>query len=224
MATEAAGGEWNGEWTMELGHMAIFGGTGELRDPETEQEVYEHILKQQMEAEQAEQAEQEEQAEQAEQEEQVGVVEIHNYYTGAVVAGMDIWLCNEAHRHEHFDADVDRPGKFLVFDGSRVSDGSPFRVHIELDDTVEATLRALGACAYKGEVPGSAMEFNVELPNLLYLAHAGSNTWRELLEINSTNIHVEMTMHNPHAVVVSAYASGVALATNRTILKKIEKQ
>ena len=203
------------EWTMELGHMAIFGdsgASGALQDPETEQEIYEHVLQQQM------------AAAAVEQEEQVGVVEIYNFYTGAVVAGMDIWLCNEAHRHEHFDADVDRPGKFLVFDGSRVSDGSPFRVHIALDETVEETLRAVGACAYKGEVPGSAMEFEVELPNLLYLAHAGSNTWRELLEINSTNIRVEMSMHNPHAVVVSAYASGVALATNRTILKKIKKQ
>ena len=195
------------EWTMELGHMAIFGGTGELRDPETEQEIYEHILKQQ-----------------AEPEEQVGVVEIHNYYTGVVVAGMDIWLCNEAHRHEHFDADVERPGKFLVFDGSRVSDGSPFRVHIELDDTVEATLRAVGACAYKGDVPGSALEFNVELPNLLYLAHAGSNTWREILEINSTNIHVEMTMHNPHAGVVSSSGEAAAVARNKKIRKQIKKQ
>ena len=204
-------------WTMELGHMAIFGGTGELRDPETEREIYEHILKQQMEAAEA--------AEAAEQEEQVGVVEIHNYCTGAVVAGMDLWLCNEAHRHEHFDADVDRPGKFLVFDGSRVSDGSPFRVHIELDETVEETLRALGACAYKGEVPGSAMEFEVDLPNLLYLAHAGSNTWRELLEINSTDIRVEMSMHNPHAVVLSSsWEASVARAMNNKILKQIKKQ
>ena len=217
------------EWTMGLGHMAIFGGTGELRDPETEQEIYEHILRQQMQqmglrddeetvvipiAEQA----------QAEPEEQVGVVEIHNFYTGEVVAGMDIWLCNEAQRHEHFDEDVERPGKFLVFDGSRVSDGSPFRLHIELDDTVEATLRAVGACAYKGDVPGSAMEFNVELPNLLYLAHAGSNTWREILEINPTNIHVEMSMHNPHAVVVSESGAAAALALNKKIRNQIKKQ
>ena len=189
--------------------MAIFGGTGELRDPETEQEIYEHILKQQAEP---------------EPEQQVGFVEIHNYYTGVVVAGMDIWLCNEAHRHEHFDADVERAGKFLVFDGSRVSDGSPFRVHIELDDTVESTLRAVGACAYKGDVPGSALEFNVELPNVLYLAHAGSNTWREILEINSTNIYVEMTMHNPHAVVVSSSGEAAAVARNKKIRKQIKKQ
>jgi hypothetical protein len=213
--------------------MAIFGGTGELRDPETEQEIYEHILRQQMQqmglrddeetvvipiAEQAE-AEPE-----PEPEEQVGVVEIHNFYTGEVVAGMDIWLCNEAQRHEHFDEDVERPGKFLVFDGSRVSDGSPFRLHIELDDTVEATLRAVGACAYKGDVPGSAMNFEVELPNVLYLAHAGSNTWHEILEINSTNIHIEMSMRNPHAVVVSDSGVEAALARNKKILKQIKKQ
>jgi len=220
------------EWTMEMGHMAIFGGTGELRDPETEQEIYEHILRQQMQqmglrdddeetvvipiAEQA--------VEEAEAEQHVGVVEIHNFYTDAVVAGMDIWLCNEAHRHEHFDADVSKPGNFLVFDGSRVSDGSPFRVHIELDDNVEATLRAVGACAYKGDVPGSAMEFNVELPNLLYLAHAGSNTWREILEINPTNIQIEMSMHNPHAVVVSESGAEAALALNKKIRNQIKKQ
>ena len=111
-----------------MGHMAIFGGTGELRDPETEQEIYEHILRQQMQqmglrdddeetvvipiAEQA--------VEEAEAEQHVGVVEVHNFYTDAVVAGMDIWLCNEAHRHEHFDADVSKPGNFLVFDLSLI--------------------------------------------------------------------------------------------------------
>ena len=191
-----------------MGHMAIFGdsgASGSLRDPETEREIYEHILRQQVREDDEETvaipiAEPEPEPE---PEEQVGVVEIYNAYTGAVVAGMDIWLCNEAHRHEHFDADVSKPGNFLVFDGTRVSDGSPFRVHIELDDTVEATLRALGACAYKGDVPGSAMNFKLELPNLMYLAHPGSNTWREILEINSTNIHIEMSMRNPHAVVVA---------------------
>jgi len=223
---EAAAGT---EWTMELGHMAIFGGTGELRDPETEREIYEHILRQQMRDDDEETvvipiAEQVEPEPEQELEEHVGVVEIHNFYTGDVVAGMDIWVCNEAQRHEHFDADVSKPGKFLVFDGSRVSDGSPFRVHIELDDTVESTLRAVGACAYKGDVPGSAMEYVVELPNLLYLAHAGSNTWREILDINPTNIKIDMSMRNPHAVVVSESGAEAALALNKKIRNQIKKQ
>jgi len=225
------------EWTMELGHMAIFGGSGgsgELRDPETEQEIYEHILQQQ-EAEEAAEAEPAEAAAETRSMEQdeLGVLEIRNYYTGSVTAEMQMWLVDEGHRHEHFDApaNVERRGKFLGFAGWRDKDGSRFRVHIELDDTVEETLRVLGACAYKGEVPGPAMEFEVELERLtglpMYLPgwDAGSMTWRQILEMNNpTKVNIIMSMRNPHAVVVSAYTSGVALATNRTILKKIEKQ
>ena len=216
------------EWTMELGHMAIFGGSGELRDPETEREIYEHILKQQ-----AEEAVEAVEVRSMEQEE-LGMLQVRNYYTGSVTAEMEIWLVDEGHRHEHFDSpeNVERRGKFLGFQGERYTDGSRFRVHIELDDTVEETLRVLGACAYKGDVPGPAMEFEVELERSdrglpMYLPgwDAGSMTWRQILEMNDpAKVNIIMSMRNPHAVVVSAYASGVALATNRTILKKIEKQ
>jgi len=208
-----------GEWTMELGHMAIFGGIGHERDLETKREIYEHILKQQ-------------EARSMEQEE-LGMLQVRNYYTGGVTAEMEIWLCNEGHRHEHFDSpeNVERLGKFLAFDGSRDKDGSRFRVHIELDDTVEETLRVLGACAYKGDVPGPAMEFEVELERLnclpMYLPgwDAGSMTWRAILEMDTpARVNIIMSMRNPHAVVVSAYNAGVALAANKKILKKIEKQ
>ena len=204
--------------------MAIFGGSGgsgELRDPETEREIYEHILKQQ-------------EVRSMEQEE-LGMLEVRNYYTGRVNSEIEIWLRDEGHRHEHFDSpeNVERRGKFLAFDGIRHhTDGSRFRVHIELDDTVEETLRILGACAYNGDVPGPAMEFEVELERSnrglpMYLPgwDAGSMTWRQILEMNDpARVNIIMSMRNPHAVVVSSYASGVALATNRTILKKIEKQ
>ena len=207
------------EWTMELGHMAIFGGSGELRDPETEQEIYEHILQQQ--------------EARSMEEEELGTLQVRNYYTGSVTAEMQMWLVGEGHRHEHFDApeNVERRGKFLGVAGWRDKDGSRFRVHIELDDTVEETLRILGACAYNGDVPGPAMEFEVELDRLTGLSiclpgwDAGSMTWRQILETNNpTKVTIIMSMRNPHAVVVSAYNAGVALATNRTILKKIEKQ
>ena len=224
------------EWTMELGHMAIFGGSGDLRDPETEREIYEHILKQQQQQQAEEPVEAVEVVEvrRSMEQEELGMLEVRNYYTGDVVAETEIWLRDEGHRHEHFDApeNIWKSSKFLAFDGERHIDGSRFRVHIELDDTVEETLRVLGACAYNGDVPGPAMEFEVELKRSdrslpMYLPgwDAGSMTWRQILdEMNPAMVNIIMSMRNPHAVVVSAYKSGVALATNRTILKKIEKQ
>ena len=191
------------EWTMELGHMAIFGGTGQLRDPETEREIYEHILNQQM----------------AQQEEEVGFLQILNFYTRDSVADVEIWLRDESYRHEHYDEDTERRGKFLAFEGERFPDGSRFKVHIELSETVEETLRVIAACAYGGDVPGDKMEFVLEhlntpdIMNSLRVAGAGEKTWREILLMKPVawtapiNINIEMTMHNPHAVVVSAAAA-----------------
>jgi hypothetical protein len=220
------------EWTMELGHMAIFGdsgATGALRDPETEREIYEHILEQQ-------QAE----AEEDDDPVQVGLLQVINFYTGDVVAETEIWLCDEAHRHEHYDHNINRRGKFLAFESVRETDGSRFKVHIELGETVRETLPLIGACAYRGDVPGSAMEYVVDQLNTPDMMNSvvverdcyesDSMSWREVLAMkpvtwtHPTRINVQMSMRNPHAVVVSAYQSGVALATNRTILKKIEKQ
>ena len=181
-------------------------------------------------------AEQAEETPRSMEQEELGMLEVRNYYTGRVTAEIEIWLRDEGHRHEHFDApeNIWKSSKFLAFDGERHIDGSRFRVHIELDDTVEETLRVLGACAYKGDVPGPAMEFEVDLKRSdpdrsppMYLPgwDAGSMTWRQILEMNDlAMVNIIMSMRNPHAVVVSAYKSGVALATNRTILKKIEKQ
>ena len=92
---------------MELGHAAIFGdsgASGSLRDPETEQEIYDYILKQQMEA---------VGVEDEEDSVEVGLLQVINYYTGNVVTEAEIWLLDEAHRHEHFDHNVERRGKFL---------------------------------------------------------------------------------------------------------------
>ena len=245
------------EWTMELGHMAIFGGsggTGELRDPDTEAEIYAHILKQQMAyvAPASSDVDDDddagvvpevmpevmpEVAPEGAPEECIGTIDVMNYYNGSSVGVMDIWLRDEGHRHEHYDEDPSKRGKFLAFEGARFAKQTTFKVHVELDDNVDETLRALGACMYMGEAPGSALETVVQYlsPDYPVLAvnvmDAGNKTWRQVLAMKPvrwsaypTNINIQMSLHNPHAVVVSAYEAGVALATNRTILKKIQKQ
>jgi len=203
---------------MELGHMAIFGdsgASGAVRDPETEQEIYEHILRQQMEEEEA--------VEDEEDSVEVGLLQVINFYTGNVVAETEIWLLDESHRHEHFDHNVDRRGKFLAFEGVRDADGSRFRVHIELGETVRETLPLIGACAYRGDVPGSAIEYVVDQINTPDIINSvvlerecddgDSMTWREVLLTkpvawtHPTHINVQMSMRNPHAVVVSAAAA-----------------
>jgi len=199
---------------MELGHMAIFGdsgASGAVRDPETEQEIYEHILRQQMEEDSVE----------------VGLLQVINFYTGNVVAEAEIWLLDESHRHKHFDENVERQGKFLAFEGVR-EDGnrSRFKVHIELGETVRDTLPVIGACAYAGDVPGSAMEYVVDQLNTPDIMNSvvverecydsDSMTWRDVLRMkpvawtHPTRINVQMSMRNPHAVVVSAAAAAAA--------------
>jgi len=210
------------EWTMELGHMAIFGGTGQLRDPETEREIYEHILNQQMAHMTESSADHDDDdtvdpasvVPMAQQEEEVGFLQILNFYTRDSVADVEIWLRDESYRHEHYDEDTERRGKFLAFEGERFPDGSRFKVHIELSETVEETLRVIAACAYGGDGPGDKMEFVLEhlntpdIMNSLWVAGAGEKTWREILLMKPVawtapiNINIEMTMHNPHAVVV----------------------
>ena len=213
----AAAGDY---WTFDLGHMAIFGGSGALRDPETEKEIYEHILKQQMEYMGVDEADADADleagaAQMAQEEEDVGMLQVLNFYTRSVVSEVELWLRDEGHRHEHYDHDVARRGKFLAFEGVRIADGSRFRVHIELSETVDETLRVVAACAYGGEVPGPAMEFVLEHVNAYdgtnthWVPGAGEKTWREILaakpvawSADPTNINIEMTMRNPHAVVV----------------------
>ena len=201
------------EWSMELGHMAIFGGaSGALRDPETEQEIYDHILRQQRDAVGVDDEEEEEDAV------EVGLLQVINFYTGNVVAETEIWLFDEGHRHEHYDHNVERRGKFLAFEGVRDADGSRFKVHIELGETVRETLPLIGACAYRGDVPGSAMKYVVDQLNTPDMMNSvvverdcydsDSMTWRDVLLMkpvawtHPTRINVEMSMRNPHAVVV----------------------
>jgi hypothetical protein len=182
-----------------------------VRDPETEQEIYEHILRQQMEEDSVE----------------VGLLQVINFYTGNVVAEAEIWLLDESHRHKHFDENVERQGKFLAFEGVR-EDGnrSRFKVHIELGETVRDTLPVIGACAYAGDVPGSAMEYVVDQLNTPDIMNSvvverecydsDSMTWRDVLRMkpvawtHPTRINVQMSMRNPHAVVVSAAAAAAA--------------
>ena len=205
---------------MELGHAAIFGdsgASGSLRDPETEQEIYDHILRQQMEA---------VGVEDEEDSVEVGLLQVMNYYTGNVVAEAEIWLLDETHRHEHYDHNVERRGKFLAFEGVRSADGSRFKVHIELSETVRETLPLIAACAYSGEVPGSAMEYVVDQLNTPDIMNSvvverewsdfDSMSWSEVLAMkpvawtHPTHINVQMSMHNPHAVVVATAAAATA--------------
>jgi hypothetical protein len=157
----------------------------------------------------------------ADEAEEVGMLQVLNFYTREIVAEAEIWLLDEAHRHPHFDENVERRGKFLAFEGFR-ADGSRFRVHIELSETVRETLSLIGACAYRGDVPGSAMEYVVDQLNTPDIMNSivveresydsDSMTWREVLLMkpvawtHPTNINIQMSLRNPHAVVVSASA------------------
>ena len=237
------------EWTMELGHMAIFGGSGgsgALRDPETEKEIYEHIFKQQMaymdgsavdsEVDDDDTVDASAVAPMAEQEECVGGIDVVNYYTGSSVGQIEIWLRDEGHRHEHYDEDVSKRGKFLAFEGVRFAKQTTFKVHVELDDNIDDTLRALGACMYRGEAPGSELETVVQHINTapesatpaLNVLDPGSKTWRQVLMMKPVtwgypiNIYIEMSLHNPHAVVVSAHEEAAALAANKKIRKQLK--
>ena len=174
----------------DFGYTAIFGGTA----LSTEQEIFEHALKGG--------------APVAVREENVGVLHVMNYYTGAVVSEVNIWLRDESYRDENYEQ-PGLAGKFLAFEGSL------FKIHIELDENVEDTLRVIGACAYSGDVPGSALKYVVghmntaDLNTSFKVEDAGSKSWREILMMkpvtwdNAININIDMSMHNPHAVVVA---------------------
>jgi len=207
------------EWTWDLGYAAIFGGIGHERDDAlaTEQEIFEHVLQQQLSGDDSDDAETVKVAEG--EEKNVGVLHIVNYYTGEVVAESDLWLRDECYRHMHYEQ-PGLTGKFLAFEGVRYPEKTPFKLHIELDETVEDTLRVVGASAYKGDVPGPALESVVghlnteDLSASIMVKGAGSMTWREILASKpaawtaniNININIEMSMHNPHAVVVRSAA------------------
>ena len=124
----------------------------------------------------------------------LGRVKILNHYTREVVGEARIWLCDDDMRHEDYE-EPGMCGRFLMFEGERFPSKSYWKLHIELDENVEDTLRVVGACAYSGDVPGSALEMNVN----------GDKNWRELLlwKTRAIPTNIEINMYNPDAVMVS---------------------
>ena len=209
-------------WAYELGHMAIFGGgVAHENDDDrlaTEKDIYDHIMRQQSDTSGRSMTggSEEEAAAVAPKEEEVGFLQILDFYTRNVVSDVEIWLRDESCRHVHYDEDTNKRGKFLAFEGVRFPEESRFKLHIELEDTVEATLQVIGSCAYGGDVPGDELEFTLEHLNAANIMNSfrvvegvRSKTWREILMMKPVtwahpiNINIEMTMRNPHAVVIS---------------------
>jgi hypothetical protein len=130
----------------------------------------------------------------------LGTVKIVNHYTYKAVGEARIWLCDDYMRHEDYE-EPGMCGRFLMFEGVRFpipskSDWSEdWKLHIELHENVEETLRVVGACTYSGDVPGGAIEMNVD----------GDKNWRELLLWKTMAIptNIVINMYNPDAVMVS---------------------
>jgi hypothetical protein len=188
------------DWSFELGRMAIFGG-------DVSEEVVERAEARAADlalVDFAEGVENDEVAVMPEPEEdcEIGMVQVVNWYTQEVVSEAAVVPVTD-----------EETGKaMLEFRGVRIGrKSSRWVLRVEYSETVLETMRAVGAMAYNGDVPGPAIEItlgafdrwdskfvNAEAPE--------SKTWSEVQRMYKrvSEFICEMRMHNPHAVIVKA--------------------
>ena len=189
------------DWSFELGHMAIFGGIGDGSEEAIEraearaadQAVVELVEGGENDDDYAEPAEPAEDY-------NLGTVFVVNRYTQDTVS--------EAAVVSVIDEDT---GKEMVeFRGVRAGrKKSQWVLRVEYHETVLETMRAVGAMAYKGDVPGPAIEitlsgFDTSLDKFVGVESPDEKTWTDVRRIFRlvSEFDLSMTMHNPHAVIV----------------------
>ena len=186
------------DWSFELGHMAIFGcGDGSEEAVErAEARVADQAI-----VELAEGVENDEAREPAE-EYNLGTVFVVNRYTQDTVS--------EAAVVSVIDEET---GKEMVeFRGVRAGrKKSRWVLRVEYHETVLETMRAVGAMAYNGDVPGPAIEitlsgFDTSLDRFVGVESPADKTWTDVRRtfMLVSEFDLCMTMHNPHAVIVRA--------------------
>ena len=190
------------DWSFELGHMAIFGGIGDGSEEAIERaeaRVADKALVDFVEG-----VEHYDDAVMPEPEEdcEIGMVQVINWYTQEVVSEASAFAIT----------DDETGDEMLEFRGVRIGrKNSRWVLRVRFHETVLETMRAVGAMAYKGDVPGPAIDItlgafdrwdgkfvNAEAPE--------SKTWSDVRRMyhRVSEFICEMRMHNPAAVIVKA--------------------
>jgi hypothetical protein len=186
------------DWSFELGHMAIFGcGDGSEEAVErAEARVADQAI-----VELAEGVENDE-AREPEEDCEIGMVQVVNWYTQEVVSEASAIVVTDDETGE----------EMLEFRGTRLGrKQSRWVLRVRFHETVLETMRAVGAMAYKGDVPGPTIDItlgafdrwdgkfvNAESPE--------GKTWTDVRRMyhRVSEFICEMRMYNPHAVIVRA--------------------
>jgi hypothetical protein len=180
--------------------MAIFGGCGDGSEEAVDRA--EARAKDQAIVELAEGVENDEPyvAPEPEEEYNLGTVFVVNHYTQDTVS--------EAAVVSVIDEET---GKEMVeFRGVRAGrKKSEWTLRVEYHETVLETMRAVGAMAYKGDVPGPSIEimlsgFDTSLDKFVGVESPEEKTWTDVWRIFRLvgEFDLSMSMHNPHAVIV----------------------
>jgi len=190
------------DWSFELGRMAIFGGCGDGSEEAIERA--EARVADRAVVELAEGVENDEAREPEEPEEDynLGTVFVVNRYTHETVGEAAVVSVTDQ-----------ETGKAMVeFRGVRLDrKRSEWTLRVEYSETVLETMRAVGAMAYKGDVPGPAIEitlsgFDTSLDRFVGVESPADKTWTDVQRTFRLvgEFDLCITMHNPHAVIVRA--------------------
>ena len=186
------------DWSFELGHMAIFGGNvNEEAVERAEARAKDLAIVELMEG-----VENDDVcvAPEPEEECEFGTVFVVNAYTQDTVS--------EAAVVSVIDEET---GKEMVeFRGVRAGrKKSRWVLRVEYHETVLETMRAVGAMAYKGDVPGPEIEvslsgFDSSIGKFLNLESPEDKTWTDVRRTFRLvgEFGLYMSMYNPHAVIV----------------------
>jgi hypothetical protein len=172
-------------WTMQNGHDLIFGNAEGLPDLPIEPIM-------------PEAASEAASAEGPAEGEEIGSIEVINWYTNNAVSDAEVVYLT----------DKETGRKMLEFRGTRYPKKTHWVLRVDMYENVEDTLRIVGAMAYRGDVPGDAIDITIGAFNGMDFVDAdapATKTWGEITHEMFNMIGefaVEMRMHNPNAVVV----------------------
>ena len=181
------------DWSFELGHMAIFGGSvSEETVERAEARAKDLAIVELMEGVENE----------PEEDCEIGMVEVVNWYTQEVVSEASAIAITDDETGE----------EMLEFRGVRIDrKKSRWVLRVAFHETVLETMRAVGAMAYKGDVPGPAIDitvgaFDLQEGKFINAEEPESKTWSDVRRMyhRMGEFICEMRMHNPHAVIVRA--------------------
>ena len=190
------------DWSFELGHMAIFGGCGDGSEEAIERaeaRVADQALVDFVEG--VENAPPEPEPE-PEEECEVGSLFVVNPYTQDTVSEASAVALTDEETGE----------EMLEFRGTRMGrKKSHWVLRVRFHETVLETMRAVGAMAYKGDVPGPTIEitlsgFDSRSGTFVNAEAPEGKTWTDVRRIFGPigDFACYMSMYNPDAVIVSS--------------------